>query len=60
MYWIEKGGIVGQFEGRVGGIAPDGVNEEVEISVENYGCMLRVVVIYCGEDSIMEYCVCSY
>lgn len=27
MYWSEKGGIVEQLEGGVGGIAPDGVNE---------------------------------
>jgi len=32
----------------------------VEISVENYGRTLRVVVIYCGEDSTVEYCVCRY
>lgn len=59
MYWSEIGGILGLLEGGVGGISPDGVNEEEEISVENCGCTV-CVVIYCGEDRIVEYCVFGY
>ncbi len=36
--------LVGLLEGGVGGISPDGVNEEEEISVlENYGCTVCVL-----------------
>lgn len=57
---MRKDELLGLLEGGVGGISQDGVNEEEKISVlENYGCTV-CVVIYCGEDSIVEYCMFSY
>lgn len=52
--------LVGLLEGGVGGISPDGVNEEEEISVLDNYVWTVCVVIYCGEDSTVEYWVFSY